>query len=160
MSVTLSDLCRIVYLNLLIHPEHPQHARPGSVHMSAITSAHTRTMRRPMYELVRELNLNLGTTLVAYMANVRSRQLPSRWATEPGDPNHSEPRDEAKQRLQLAHQAFTILEDKEDEHVARQWLIGANPRLGGQTPAERIRDFDAPAVFGALTAFVEDIGGA
>ncbi len=125
-----------------------------------ITAAHNDTMRLPTHKLVQALNENLGTTLVAYMANVRSRQLPKRWATEPTEPMHTEPRDEAKQRLQLAHQVFRLLEEDGNEYVARQWLIGANPRFGGQTPAERIREFDAPAVYGALYAFIEDVGGA
>lgn len=128
--------------------------------MTTVTEAHARTMRRPMYLLVRELNEHLGTTLVAFMANVRSRQLPNRWATEPDDPQHAEPRDDPKQRLQLAHQAFTLIEGREDEHVARQWLIGANPWLDGDAPAARIRDFDAKAVFGALENFLRDAGGA
>jgi hypothetical protein len=125
-----------------------------------VTKVHADTMRLPMYKLVQELNRHLGTTLVAYLANVRSRQLPNRWATEPADIHHTEPRDEAKQRLQLAHQAFQLLEINESEHVARQWLIGANPRLQGQTPAERIREFDASGVYSALYAFIEDVGGA
>lgn len=125
-----------------------------------ITKAHTDTIRLPTYLLVRKLNQNLGTTLVAFMANVRSRQLPNKWETEPTDPNHTEPRDEAKKRLQLAYQALIVIDEHEDEHVARQWLIGANPRFGGQTPAERIREFDAQGVFGALKALVEDSGGA
>jgi len=125
-----------------------------------ITAAHNDTMRLPTHRLVQDLNKNLGTTLVAYMANVRSRQLPKRWATEPTEPTHTEPRDEAKQRLQLAYQVFRLLEKDENEHVARQWLIGANPRFDGQTPAERIREFDASAVYGALEAFIEDVDGA
>lgn len=128
--------------------------------MTTVAAAHAKTMRRPMYLLVRDLNENLGTTLVAFMANVRSRQLPNRWASDPSDPQHAEPRDEPKQRLQLAHQAFTLIEEREDEHVARQWLIGANPWLNGDAPAARIRELDAKAVYGALENFLKDIGGA
>ncbi len=128
--------------------------------MTSMTAIHNDTLRRPMYLLVRELNEYLGTTLVAYLANVRSRQQPNRWATEPDDPNHAEPGDEAKQRLQLVAEAFAAIEENDDRFVARQWLIGANPWFDGQTPAERIREFDAAAVFGALKAFLEDVGGA
>lgn len=117
-------------------------------------------MRLPLHELVADLNKNLGTTLVAFMANVRSRQLPGRWATPPGTPGHTEPRDDAKQRLLLAHQVFHALESEENEHVARQWLIGANPRFGGESPAARIREYAAVEVFGALDAFLDDTGGA
>lgn len=125
-----------------------------------LTRAHGDTMRLPLHQLVGELNKNLGTTLVAFIANVRSRQLPGRWAIPPGEPGHTEPRDETKQRLQLAYQAFRAIEDDESEHVARQWLIGANPRFGGHTPAERIRENAAVDVYGALEAFLDDTGGA
>ena len=128
--------------------------------MTSMAAIHSDTIRRPMYLLVRELNEHLGTTLVAYLANVRSRQQPNRWATDPEDSNHAEPGDEAKQRLQLAAAVFAAIEENDDRFVARQWIIGANPRFDGQTPAERIREFDAAAVFGALTAFLGDVGGA
>lgn len=124
-----------------------------------LTAAHTQTTKLPTYQVVRALNQHLGTTLVAYMANVRSRQLPGRWATDPSAANHTEPRDEAKQRLQLAHEVFIAIEKEESEHVARQWLMGANPRFDGQSPAERIREFDAGAVYGALKAFLGDVTG-
>lgn len=128
--------------------------------MPTLTSIHSATMRLPLHLLVADLNANLGNTLVAFIANVRSRQLPTRWASEPGDPQHSEPRDEAKKRLQLAHQAFKAIEEVEDEHIARQWLIGANPWLDGQSPAEQIREYDASAVYAAVRAFLDDAGGA
>lgn len=123
-----------------------------------ITRVHGATMRLPLHVLVQLLNKNLGTTLVAYMANVRSRQLPNKWALDPEDPNHVDPHDDVKKRLQLAYQAFRAIDDSESEHVARQWLIGANPRFDGQTPAERIRELDSLAVFGALGSFLEDGG--
>lgn len=125
-----------------------------------LTGAHTTTAQLPTYLLVRELNRNLGMTLVAYLANVRSRQLPARWATDPDDPNHVEPRTPVKQRLQLANNVLLALEQADNEHTARQWLVGANPRLSGSTPADRIREFDAPVVFAAAEAFIEDVGGA
>lgn len=105
-------------------------------------------------QIVAELTANLGTTLVAYMADVRSRQLPARWIS--GD---VDPRDPTKQRLMLAHQVFATIAAKESADVARQWLIGANPRFGGETPASRIRSFAAADVYGAMRAFIEDTGG-
>lgn len=125
-----------------------------------LTLAHNDTTRLPLHQMVADLNKNLGTTLVAYIANVRSRQLPARWATAPGEPGHTEPRDEVKQRLQLAYLAFRAIEQDENEHVARQWLIGANPRLGGRTPAELIRDWAPVEIHGALDAFLDGTGGA
>ena len=120
----------------------------------------TDTVRLPMRQIVAELIDAAGPTLVAYMADVASRQMPARWASDPDDPRHVVPRDEAKQRLMLAHQAFSTIAVHEGDHVARQWLIGANPRFSGETPASRIRSFDAANVYGAMQAFIDDTGGA
>lgn len=116
---------------------------------------HLRTVRQPTHLLIRELNARLGTTLVAYLANVRSRQQPNRWASDPGEPHHAKPGDEVRKRLQLAATVFTVIEENDDVTVARHWFIGANPRFNGRTPAERIREFDAAAVFSAAQAFVD-----
>lgn len=107
----------------------------------------------PLHQLVCELNACLVTTLVAFLANLRSRQVPARWAAEPADPGHAEPRDETEQRLRPAHQVYRAMEANEGEHAARQWLVG------GQAPAERIRALDARSVLGALHAFLQDTGG-
>lgn len=125
-----------------------------------LTGTNTATAKLPTYMMVRELNRELGMTLVAYLADVRSRQLPTKWAADPENPHHVEPRTPVKQRLQLAHNVFRAMERADNEHTARQWLVGANPRLSGETPADRIRAFDAPAVFAAAEAFIEDTGGA
>jgi len=105
--------------------------------------------------VVRYLNRNLGTTLVAYMADVRSRQMPKKW--EVGE---CVPRDAALRRLLLAYEVLKLLVDNEDKCVARNWMIGMNPRLDDQAPATVIRMFLPKAVLGAARAFVEDVGGA
>jgi hypothetical protein len=110
--------------------------------------------RLPLSELTAELVEKLGPTLVAYMADVRSRKLPARWAA-----GEVEPRDEAKRRLLLAYQAFRTVEAEDGPDMARMWLIGANLRLKA-SPAERIRDGAAGPVLAAVDAFVNDTGGA
>ncbi len=106
-------------------------------------------------ENVHDLNQNFGPTLVAFMADVRSRQMPKKWET-----GECVPRAAAAQRLLLAHEVLVLLLANEDEHVVRSWFIGMNPRLGGLSPAERIRSLDASKVRGAAQAFVEDAVGA
>jgi len=106
-------------------------------------------------DVVRYLNRNLGTTLVAYMADVRSRQMPKKW--EAGE---CVPRGAALRRSLLAYEVLKILVDNEDKCVARNWMIGMNPRLDDQAPATFIRMFLPKAALGAARAFVEDVGGA
>ncbi len=109
---------------------------------------------RTIAESVRELNQNFGPTLVAFMADVRSRQMPTKWET-----GECVPRAAAAQRLLLAHDVLVLLLEHEDEAVVRSWFIGMNARLSGLSPAERIRSFDADTVRGAAQAFVEDTWG-
>ena len=120
----------------------------------------TDTVRLPMRQIVAELIDAAGPTLVAYMADVASRQMPARWASDPGDPRHVVPRDPAKQRLMLAHEVLTRIAAHESADIARAWLIGSNPRLAGFPPADYIREFAAAEVYGAMQAFIDDTGGA
>lgn len=103
---------------------------------------------------LQELLDELGPTLVAYVADVRSRQMPARWAT-----GESAPRAEAAGRLAAAHRAFRIVGMSDGPDVARRWFIGANPRLGC-SPAEAIRNGRGDAAIAAAHAFADDTGGA
>ncbi|MCC9185328.1 antitoxin Xre/MbcA/ParS toxin-binding domain-containing protein [Mycolicibacterium mageritense] len=49
-----------------------------------------------------------------------------------------------------------MIENAENDQVARSWLLSANPRLDGITPAQLLREDNAPAVFRAADAFTAD----
>jgi hypothetical protein len=117
----------------------------------AITS-HVETARLPASELARQLVQHLGPTLVALTAGVRDRKLPHKWAQADGP----RPRDGALARLQVAHRCWNILATSESEDVARSWFIGANPRLGEESPAVAIREGEDRfrEVIAAAVAFV------
>ncbi|GAA4803002.1 antitoxin Xre/MbcA/ParS toxin-binding domain-containing protein [Tomitella cavernea] len=121
-----------------------------------LTPHHTDTTRMPIHEVVQYLLDRLGPTLVAYMADTRSRSMPPKWAKPPTEPGHAEPADAKVQRIKLAHTVFTAIADADDEYVARSWLISANPRFDGATPADLIRSNDAKSVYAAAGAFVND----
>lgn len=92
-----------------------------------------------------------GSTLVAYMANVRTRNLPKKWAD--GDVL---PGKQSLERLCLASRVLALVRDSDGPDVARAWMIGANPRFDdAQSPAERIRALDNRAVLGAAQAMAE-----
>lgn len=114
------------------------------------------TARMDTHEVVAYLLERLGRTLTAYIANTRSRSMPARWATPPDQEGHAVPADDKVKRLKAAHAVFRMIEDSDNDQVARSWLISANPRLGGHSPADAIRDDDIPAVFHAAAAFVDD----
>ncbi|MGV0807922.1 hypothetical protein [Mycolicibacterium setense] len=114
------------------------------------------TARMDTNEVVAYLLGRLGRTTVAYMAGSRSRAMPARWAAAPGEPTHARPSEEKTRRLTAAHAVFRLIEDSENDQVARNWLLSANPRLDGLTPAQLIREDRIPAVFRAAEAFVAD----
>src|SRR5450830_1714132 len=97
---------------------------------------HRNTNRQDPHELVRELNDALGATLVAALAGSGSRKQPHEWAK----PDGPEPRPEAWNRLQFAHQIWTVLKEEEGRDVARRWFIGGNPLLEESTPVMAIRE--------------------
>ncbi|MBF6171890.1 hypothetical protein [Nocardia blacklockiae] len=119
----------------------------------AITS-HVETARLRPSELARQLVQHLGPTLVALVAGVRDRKLPHKWAHADGP----RPRDAALARLQVAHRCWILLATAESEDVARSWFIGANPRLGEESPAVAIREGRYAEVIAAAVAFVDGSG--
>jgi len=114
------------------------------------------TARMDTHEVVAYLLARLGRTLTAYIAGSRSRAMPARWAAPPGDSAHAEPSIERARRLKAAHTVFVLIEDAENDQVARNWLVSANPRLDGITPAQLLREDQFPAVFRAADAFITD----
>lgn len=111
---------------------------------------HLATTRMNIHDLVRELNENLGTTVVQTMAGVKDRTSPFRWAKADGP----EPRPEVESRLRLGHRVWKTLELAEGKHVALAWLMGANPRLEEEFPVLYIQQLRSREVLGAAEAFV------
>ncbi|WP_038172173.1 hypothetical protein [Tomitella biformata] len=122
---------------------------------SLLTHASEETTRLRTDQVVEYLLGHFGPTYTAYIANSRSRAMPARWALAPGQPNRVEPALDKVRRLRAAHTVAVAIEKAENDQVARAWLIAGNPRIGGRTPAELIRDDDLPKVFAAAEAFLE-----
>lgn len=124
--------------------------------MDTLARNHTDTTRMPIHEVVQYLLDRLGPTLVAYMADTRSRAMPPKWAKAPTEPEHATPSDGKARRIRMAHTVFTTIADADDDQVARSWLISANPRFTGATPADLIRNDEAGTVYAAAEAFAKD----
>lgn len=124
--------------------------------MDVLTRSSHDTARMETHEVVAYLLERLGRTLTAYIANTRSRAMPARWAAPPGEPSHATPADDKATRLKAAHTVFQAIEDADNDQIARSWLISANPRLGGHTPSDCIRDGKYKDVFNAAEAFISD----
>ena len=106
-----------------------------------------------VHELVRQLTVHLGPTLVATLANVRSRQMPHKWAQADGPI----PSPESHRRLMAAHRIWSAISEREGDDTARAWFIGANPRLGEEAPSFVLRKGDLKEVLAAAQAFLDGI---
>ena len=118
---------------------------------SNVMTAHADAMRRDIHELVRELNGALGTVVVQAITGVKDRGQPARWAR----PDGATPRHSSTDQLRLAYRVWRMLEQNEGRDVALAWLVGANPRLGEQTPVTAIRELRTSDVVGAAQAFID-----
>lgn len=115
-------------------------------------TAHARTARLGIREIVRRLNASLGATLVAALAGSKDRKISYKWAQQDGPtPNAS-----AVKRLQFAYAQWILVSDAEGEHVARMWFIGANPWLDHDSPIDAIRADKYRETASAAAAMVDD----
>lgn len=113
---------------------------------------HVDSTRMNIHDIVRELNNNLGTTVVQSMAGVKDRTSPTKWAK----PDGPEPRSEVETRLRLGYRVWKTLEQAEGKNLALAWVMGANPRLNEELPLLFIQKNMARDVIGAAEAFVND----
>lgn len=114
--------------------------------------AHAAAIRLDVHEIVRRLNGAVGATLVAALAGSRDPKIGYRWARADGPT----PRPESVTRLQFAYEQWGQVAAAEGEHVARMWFLGANPRLGYDTPVDAIRQGRFKDVAAASAAIAED----
>lgn len=105
-----------------------------------------------IHDIVRELNENVGATVVQTMAGVKDRTSPYAWAK----PDGPLPRPATEARLRLGYRVWRTLETAEGKHVALAWLMGANPRLDEELPVLYIQQRKVREVIGAAEAFVGD----
>lgn len=120
--------------------------------VKTITDGHVDTTRMETYEIARELTDALGPTLVAVLAGVRDRKLPSKWAKEGGPV----PRPESLRKLQTAHRVWRFIKSHDNEWVAKAWFIGLNPLLDEKPPVVALNEGRDREVVEAARAFVED----
>lgn len=126
-----------------------------TTNIDLMAEAHSRAVRQPIRETARQLVAHLGPTAVSFLAGAKDTKRASRWSTDGGP----EPSPSAKRRLLAAHRAWTAISSAENDYVARNWFIGANPRLGERSPLEVLREGDDAAVLAAAAAFADGTDG-
>ncbi|MEV6572907.1 XRE family transcriptional regulator [Streptomyces sp. NPDC051577] len=126
--------------------------RQSTIAKSVISAerAHAITVRMHIDEIARFLQDNLGQRLTARLAGISDPKQVGRWAS--GD---SAPRHDAEERLRAALQVFQLIQDAESLYTARAWMIGMNPQLEDQAPAQCIADGRLRDVMVAARAYVD-----
>jgi hypothetical protein len=103
-----------------------------------------------MNEIIRQLNAELGPTLVSAVAGSRDPDAYQEGYTSIGPC----PTPEMIRRLRFAYVAWVAVAAAEGDDVARIWFIGSNPLLGGDTPIDAIREGRFRETETAVAAFV------
>lgn len=94
-------------------------------------------------------------TAVSFLSGVNDGQASAWWARADGP----EPNDSAEARLLAAHRIRSAISTAENGHVARNWFVGSNPRLGDRSPLEGLRDGDIELVLAARLVFFDGTDG-
>lgn len=105
-----------------------------------------------IHEIVRQLNMHLGPTLVAALSGTKDRKMPARWAKSDGPT----PGVTFNRRIQLAHRLWTSISVADGDQVVRSWFIGGNPLLEEDTPLTAVREDRDQDVVAAAEAFLND----
>lgn len=119
------------------------------------TRVHAETVRQDIHETSRQLVARLGMTATSYLAGVKDSKQSGKWSHAGGP----EPRQEARERLLVAHRVWSMISASESDYVARNWFIAANPRLEERSPLEAIRSGDLTLVLAACDAFLDGTDG-
>ncbi|KOU54207.1 hypothetical protein [Streptomyces sp. WM6378] len=112
--------------------------------------AHAATVRTSTADIARFLQDNLGQRLTARIAGISDTKQVGRWASGDITPRH-----EAEARLRAAIQVFHLIQDAESVYTARAWMIGMNPQLADEAPAQCIADGRWRDVMVAARAYVD-----
>lgn len=115
------------------------------------SAAHRDSVSEPTDRVVAELRDDIGANLLAYIVE-KSVSTVNKWAN--GSPN---PPQESERVLRTIFQVRSVLSQNDGPHVLRAWLIGFNPQLDDDTPADAIREGRLRETLTAARAF--SIGG-
>ncbi|MFD5881923.1 XRE family transcriptional regulator [Streptomyces yangpuensis] len=86
--------------------------------------------------------------VVARIASIEDPKQVGRWSR-----GQNEPRFDSEFRLRTAFQVFRYIEECENRHVARAWMMGMNPQLEDESPLLAIADEKFKEVMAAARSY-------
>jgi len=111
---------------------------------------HKELVRKTPAEVAEYLIERLGQKLTAVLVGVADAKAVGHWAR-----GERTPQPASEKRLRDAAYLVGLLSTKEDPQTIRSWLMGMNPYLDDQAPAQ-VFGSDFPRVLAAAKAFLED----
>jgi len=115
----------------------------------ALETAHGSATERTGNELAAELQAVLGQKLVAYVVGDRHPKTIGRYAR-----GEREPDDETLARLVNLASVVHLLEQRMRRQTVKSWLLGSNPHLRGNSPADLLHEGKFADVLRAAGLFV------
>ncbi|MFG2296162.1 XRE family transcriptional regulator [Streptomyces sp. NPDC048603] len=101
-------------------------------------------------DVARFLQDNLGPRLTAHIADIGDHEQVGKWAA-----GEIIPLPASEQRLRAALSVIQLIQNAESLYTARAWMIGMNPQLEDQAPAQCIADGRERDVLVAARAYVD-----
>ncbi|EFF93072.1 MULTISPECIES: hypothetical protein [Streptomyces] len=110
--------------------------------------AHRDTAELGIPEIARFLQEQFSQRTVAYVAGIEDAKQVGRWCR-----GQNNPRFDSEFRLRTAFQVFRYIEECENRHVARAWMMGMNPQLEDSSPLQAIADDHFKEVMAAARSY-------
>ncbi|MEU4175876.1 XRE family transcriptional regulator [Streptomyces sp. NPDC026589] len=102
---------------------------------AAEARAHRDTTEQTIADIARFLQDNFSQRVTAHVAGIEDAKQVGKWCRALNAPRY-----EAEVRLRTAYQIFKLIEEGENPHTARAWMIGMNPQLEDESPLQVIAD--------------------
>ncbi|MER7540078.1 XRE family transcriptional regulator [Streptomyces sp. NPDC097704] len=97
--------------------------------------AHQASTEVSIAEIAQFLQDTFSQRTVAFIAGIRDAKQVGRWCREV-----NAPRVDSEVRLRTAFQIFRYIEECENRHIARAWMLGMNPQLEDDSPLQALAE--------------------
>ncbi|MFF3726924.1 XRE family transcriptional regulator [Streptomyces erythrochromogenes] len=114
----------------------------------AANRAYRNTAELKITEIASFLQEQFSQRVVARIAGIEDPKQVGRWSR-----GQNEPRFDSEFRLRTAFQVFRYIEECENRHVARAWMMGMNPQLEDESPLLAIADEKFKEVMAAARSY-------
>lgn len=117
---------------------------------AAEARAHRDTAQQTIADIARFLQDNFSQRITSHIAGIEDAKQVGKWCK-----GQNVPRFDSEVRLRTAYQVFKLIEDRENGHIARAWMIGMNPQLEDDSPLQAIAGDRFKDVMAAARSYLQ-----